>query len=814
MHVAKNSVNGEKNSSLLVANNFLKKDSELGLSDENVEIRVKRGLVNEEAVVKTKSIRRIIKDNLFTLFNLINFILAGAVIYTGSFKNLLFMGVVISNLIIGIIQEIRSKKTIDKLSILSASKVNVLRNGRISEININSLVKDDVIILKQGDQIPSDSIVLSGECEVNESLLTGESDYIVKSKGSLLYSGSYLVSGQCRAKIEHIGKNNYAFSIYKEAKNIKKAPSEMMRTFKRIILVISVFIIPIGIFLFLNQLSSSVSIQSAIVSTVAALIGMIPEGLVLLTSTVLAVSVIKLSKRKVLVQELYCIETLARVDIMCLDKTGTLTEGSMHVNSVVPIGNFSSEYVDKIIGLIVGSSLDTNPTFTAIKEKYKHIANFCQSEKADTIIPFTSDKKWSGMYFKEHGSFVLGAPEFIFSKGDLFYEKITKSISEYSNENRVVILARSNNEFEGKELPKNLVPVAYILLKDVIRKEASSTLKYFNEQNVLIKIISGDNAKTVSNIAKLVGVKNSEKFIDVSTLKTDAELEKAALEYTVFGRVTPMQKQKLIKTLKNAKHTVAMVGDGVNDVLALKEADCSIALANGSSATKNISQLILLDSNFASMPKVLLEGRRTINNIQRSASLFLVKTIYSTLLAILFLFVHMQYPFEPIQMTLTSVLTIGIPSFVLALEPNKERIKGNFLHNIMSKAFPGGVSIVFSVVLISLVSRFFGINNTDISTLCVISTSFIGFLLLFNVCKPFNLLRKFLFTFMCAGMIIGVLFFKQLFSLADFTLYLAIASLFIILIDILIFNAVFSFTKKYIEKRSTKKNNLNIARVQ
>ena len=786
--------------------NNLHGDFAFGLSDGEVKTRVEQGLVNSNSSVQTKSISKIVKDNLFTLFNFINFILAGAIIYTGSFKNLLFIGVVISNLIIGIIQEVRSKRTIDKLSILSASKIDVIRNGKVSKININDLVLDDVIILNQGDQVPSDSIVISGECEANESLLTGESDYISKSSGDLLYSGSYLVSGRCTAKVKNVGKDNYAFSIYKEAKNIKKVPSEMMRTFKRIILVVSIFIIPIGALLFLNQLASSADVKGAIVSTAAALIGMIPEGLVLLTSTVLAVSVVKLSKRKVLVQELYCIETLARVD--CLDKTGTLTEGTMYVDKVVPIGDFRNEDIEKSIGLIINSSLDTNPTFNAIKEKYKSLIDSKSLEKADSIIPFTSDKKWSGVYFKENGSFVLGAPEFVFKPGDTFYEKMVKSISRYDNENRVIVLARSDNKFNEKDLPKNLIPVAYILLKDKIRKEAKETLKYFNDQDVLIKIISGDNARTVSNIAKSVGVKNSEKFIDASTIKTDEDLEKAALEYTVFGRVTPQQKQKLVKILKKAGHTVAMVGDGVNDVLALKEADCSVALASGSSATKNVSQLVLLNSNFSSMPKVLLEGRRTINNIQRSASLFLVKTVYSTLLAILFLFIHMQYPFEPIQMTLTSVLTIGIPSFILALEPNKERISGNFLHNIMNKALPGGISIVISVVLISLVFGSIGISSRNISTLCVISTSFISFLLLFNVCKPFNLLRKFLFTSMCIGLIIGVVFFKQLFSLANFTLFLAIETVITIFLDVLIFHSVCKLTKKFIEKHSLKKNKL------
>ena len=784
-------------------------DENRGLSESDVLLRVKEGLSNTGSNVSTKSVSQIVKDNLFTLFNLVNFILALAIAYTGSFKNLTFMGVVLSNLIIGIVQEIRSKKTIDKLSILSASKVSVIRDGKEKKINTEDLVQDDIIILNQGDQIPSDSIVLSGECQVNESLLTGESDYIDKRKDDSLYSGSYIVSGRCKARVKHVGKSNYAYSIYKEAKNIKKVSSEMMKTFKKIILIISIFILPIGFFLFLNQLSSNSDVNSAIVSTAAALIGMIPEGLVLLTSTVLAVSVVRLSKYKVLVQELYCIETLARVDVMCLDKTGTLTEGTMYVDDLIPIEKEKKEDIEKYLSLFVNSSLDNNPTFTAIKQKYKDILDEAKLKKSDQIVPFSSEKKWSGAYFKEHGSFLIGAAEFIFSPEDPFYKEITKSLDIYGKENRVIVFAKSNEEFKNKNLPKNLKPLAYILIKDTLRKDAKETISYFGKQDVEIKIISGDNARTVSNIARTVGVKNSEKFIDLSKIKNEDELEKIALEYTIFGRVTPAQKQKILKALKKKGHTVAMVGDGVNDVLALKEADCSVALASGSSAAKNVSQLVLLDSNFSSMPKVLHEGRRTINNIQRSASLFLVKTIYSTLLAILFLFIRMKYPFEPIQMTLTSVLTIGIPSFILALEPNKDRISGNFLHNIMGKAFPGGVSIVLSVAIISLLSKLFGVSNSNVSTLCVISTSFIGFLILFNVCKPFNALRTFLFTLMCACMLIGIVFFKQLFSLSDFTIFLAIASLLVIFIDLLIFKFAHEFTKKFIENRNLKKNKVS-----
>ncbi len=782
-------------------------DSKRGLSSSDVSERVRKGLVNIGSTVNTKSISRIIKDNLLTLFNLVNFVLAGAIIYTGSFKNLSFMGVVLSNLIIGIIQEIRSKKTIDKLSILSASKVFAIRDGETTQISTEDLVLGDVIILNSGDQIPSDSVILEGECQVNESLLTGESDYINKTVDDLLYSGSYVVSGNCMAVVKHVGKDNYADTIYKEAKNMKKVSSEMMKTFKRIILVVSIFILPVGLLLFLNQLSNNSSIESAIVSTAAALIGMIPQGLVLLTSTVLAVSVVRLSKYKVLVQELYCIETLARVDVMCLDKTGTLTQGTMRVDSIIPVGGTSIGVIEQYISLFVKSSLDTNPTFVAIKKKYENLVGSEKLEPAHNVVPFSSERKWSGAYFKNYGSLVIGAAEFMFSNSDPLNENIFANLSKYNKKNRVVILAHSEENFRGKNLPSNLVPVAYILIKDTLRKEAKDTIEYFKGQDVEIKIISGDNAATAANIAKSAGVENSYRFIDASTIKTEKDLEEAALKYTVFGRVTPSQKQKILKYLKNVGHTVAMVGDGVNDVLALKEADCSIALASGSSAAKNVSQLVLLDSNFASMPKVLLEGRRTINNIQRSSALFLVRTIYSTLLAVIFLFIHMKYPFEPIQMMLNSVLTVGIPSFILALEPNRDRIVGSFMNNIISKSFPGGISIVLSVVLISLFSKFFGVSNADVSTLCVLSTSFIGFLVLFNVCRPFNFLRKLLFTTMCFGLVIGVVFFKQLFSLADVTLFLVIAAFVVVVMNMLLFDVSDKLAQWFIEKRSKEVNN-------
>ena len=655
------------------------KKIDIGLTKEEVEERIKENKVNYDTSLPTKSIKTIVRENIFTLFNLINILLGVAVFCVGSYKNLLFLIVIFCNTAISIIQEINSKRAVDKLSILAQAKVNCIRDGEKQEIGINSIVLDDLLMLETGNQIVADSIILEGEVEVNESFITGESDVIYKRKGDTLLSGSFVVSGKCKAEVIHIGDENYTSKISSGAKYVKKVNSEIMKSLNGIIKIVSIAIVPIGILLFFNQLGlTENSFKNAVVNTVAAIIGMIPEGLVLLTSTVLAVSVIRLSKRKVLVQELYCIETLARVDTLCLDKTGTITEGTMEVNDIIEITK-SKEELEEILSEISSASDDNNSTIEAIRAKYKNK----QKWKVINKIPFSSQKKWSGVCFKDKGSYIIGAPEFVLREK---YDEYKERIEKYSNDYRVIIVANSEGDFIEKELPDKLEVLGFVLISDVIRKEASKTLKYFKEQGVNIKIISGDNPITVSKIAKRAGVENSEKYINMQEIKTKEQLEKAAKEYTIFGRVTPVQKKELVQALKKEGHTVAMTGDGVNDVLALKEADCSIAMASGSDATRNVAELVLLDSNFASMPEIVLEGRRTINNIERSATLFLVKTIYASILAIIFLFVNMPYPFMPIQLTLISTVTIGIPSFVLALEPNKEIIKGKFLRNVISRA--------------------------------------------------------------------------------------------------------------------------------
>ena len=693
-----------------------------GLTTKEVEERKKVGKVNYDTSVPTKSIKKILYDNFFTLFNIINLILGIAIFLVGSYKNMLFLGIIILNTAISTIQEIHSKRVVDKLSIMASRKAKVIRDGKRQEISINDLVLDDVIELNTGNQIATDCIIIEGSVQVNESFITGEPDSIYKKEGDRILSGSYIVSGKCIAKVEHIGEDNYTAKISSGAKYIKKVNSEIMNALNRIIKFLTFAIIPIGIVLFYTQLQvENITFQEAIVKSVAAIIGMIPEGLVLLTSTVLAVSVIRLSKEKVLVQELYCIETLARVDTLCLDKTGTLTEGCMEVKDFLPVNRTKKE-MSNILANIAKASEDENATIEAIK---KHFTKTEKEWKTSGKFAFSSQTKWSGISFQEEGTYILGAPEFI----------LKNTIEKYAKDYRVLVLVHTKDEIKERELPENLELIGYVLILDKIRKEAKQTLKYFDKQGVDIKIISGDNPITVSKIAKQVGIKNYDQYMDMSTLEKEEEIEQVVQKYTIFGRVSPTQKKQLVEALQKAGKTVAMTGDGVNDVLALKTADCSIAMANGSDATKSISQLILLDSNFASMPKVVAEGRRTINNIERSATLFLVKTIYSGLLAVMFLFMGEAYPFVPIQMSLIGTVTIGLPSFLLALEPNKERIRGKFLKNVIKRALPVGLSVILNIFVLTLLNKSGIISEDQYSSLCVIGTGICGIILLFTLAK-------------------------------------------------------------------------------
>lgn len=754
-----------------------------GLNTEQIEERKAKNLVNFDTTIPTKSIKSIICSNFFTIFNLINLLLAIAVFLVHEYRNMLFIGLVIINTAISTIQEIHSKRVIDKLSLISSNKVKCQRNGKEEIIQTNEIVLDDILLFEAGNQIVTDSILLEGEIEVNESFVTGEADPVIKKVGDMILSGSFVVSGKGKAKVEHIGEDNFTSKISKETRYIKKIKSEIMTSLNKIIKTVSVIIIPIGALLFIGQLNiEGAMVKDAVVHTVAAIIGMIPEGLVLLTSTVLAVSVIRLSKSNVLVQELFCIETLARVNVLCLDKTGTITEGKMEVNKMIPI-NTKEDTLKEILTQIAFASEDNNATILALKEKF--VAQK-QNWKIQKRIPFSSDKKWSGIEFQEKGLYVMGAPEFILKEKQ---ENIRQEIQKYTSDYRVLLVAKVQKIGGGNELLGEIQVLGLVLITDKLRKNATETLNYFKQQGVDIRIISGDNPITVSKIAKRAGVEQAEKFIDCSTLTTEEEIKEAVKKYKVFGRVTPIQKKQIVSALKELGNSVAMTGDGVNDIIALKEADCSIAMAEGSDAARNVSQLVLLDSNFASMPKIVAEGRRTINNLERSASLFLSKTIYSTFLAILFIITSAPYPFMPIQLSLIGLVCIGIPSFVLALEPNKERVKGKFIGNVISKSIPTGLTVILNIMITLGMYKIYHLPEEIYATICVILTVFTGFMLLIKISRPFNVLRGILVP------ALAILFGACCFILKDlFTIVLPLEyiELTIILIGIAVFNFIIS----------------------
>lgn len=772
-------------------------DELTGLSKKEVEIRKEKNLVNYDTTVPTKSIKQIIKSNIFTLFNFLNFGLALALILVKSYKNIMFLGVVFCNTIISIIQEINAKRTIDKLSIISATKSKALRDGKLEEIENSEIVLDDILYLSLGNQVVTDSIIVKGTVEVNEAFITGESVPILKKEGEELLSGSFIVSGSAYVKVIHVGIDNYTAKISAEAHYIKQANSILMKSLKKIIKMVSIGILPIGLILFMRQLGIvDNTFNDAVVNTVAAILGMIPEGLVLLTSTVLAVSVVRLSKYKVLVQDLYCIETLARVDTLCLDKTGTITEGIMEVYATVPYDNKQAKEVNLILSSMTNALDDNNPTFEALKNKYHMKTDW----KMKTSIPFSSEKKYSGVEFEQKGTYILGAPEYLLQEK---YKEMEQELEQYILENRVLLLIHTDT-WNG-ELPKKYELISLILIRDKIRKEAKETLKYFKEQGVSIKVISGDNVVTVSNIAARAGIENYDKMIDMSKINTKEELYKAALNYTVFGRVSPIQKKELIMALKENGHIVAMTGDGVNDVLALKEADCSIAIASGTDAARNVSELVLLNSNFDAMPAVVAEGRRTVNNIERSATLFLTKTTYATVLAVVFAILGLQYPFIPIQLTLTSVVTIGIPSFVLALQPNKSRIEGSFLKKVFSKSIPSALTIVFNILVIMLASNLFHFTDDQVSTMCVFMNGFVGFRLLYQLCKPFNLLKKTLFISMITLMLLQCIFLREFYSLVWLNFRMVILLGGLMIISLLAFRLFTDFIEWRIKKGELKR---------
>lgn len=714
-------------------------DIRYGLNSDQVNEYFENGWSNEPVEPPSKTVPEIIKSNLFTYFNLVFAVLAALLILAGSFRNLTFLPVILANLFIGIIQEIRAKNTLDKLSVLNAPKALVVREGRQFSIPAEELVLDDIVIFKAGNQICADAIVVDGEVSVNESLLTGESDEISKKPGDELMSGSFIVSGECYARLDKVGEDSYISKLTLEAKAMNsEEQSEMIRVLDKLVGVVGILIIPIGLLLFGQQFFfSGASFSKSITSMVAAVIGMIPEGLYLLASVALVVSVMRLASKKVLVHDMKCIETLARVNVLCVDKTGTITENTMEVNGEIPMDGYDSQSMaplKQIISDFASAMSSDNITMKAMKDYF----NKPSGRKAVSVSPFSSQFKYSGAAF-EDGSYVLGAPEFVLRED---YDNYREQIEQYSSEGyRVLVFGIYDGVIDGKALTGKVTPLGLVFLSNPIRKEAPETFKYFENQGVEIKVISGDNPVTVSQVALQAGIANADNYIDASTLTTDEAIEDAVLRYTVFGRVTPDQKRKFVRALKKAGRTVAMTGDGVNDVLALKDADCSVAMASGSDAAAQASQLVLLDSNFACMPSVVMEGRRVVNNIERSASLFLVKNIFSFLLSLFSVCFMINYPLEPSQISMISMFTIGVPAFFLALQPNKNIIQGHFLSNVLIKALPAGITDFLVVGALVVFGQVFEVGETDISTACTMLLAIVGFVILYNISKPMNALR-------------------------------------------------------------------------
>lgn len=735
-----------------------KPDVATGLSNRQVNNRILQNKINKNANPKTKSIGAIIRHNLFTLFNLVNIILASALIYVGSYKNMLFMGIVITNFCIDIVQELRAKRATDRLSLMAAATVTVRRNKKELTLRSEEVVLDDILLYSPGKQVVTDSIVLEGECEVNESFLTGESEPVLKSKGDMLYSGSFISSGSCIAQADAVGTDNASYEITAGAKKLKNRASEIVKSLRKIIRIISVVIIPLGMLFFVRQytLPENTYVQ-ATENTVAALIGMIPEGLILLTSTVLAVIVIKLAKRKVLVNALYSVEMLARTDVICLDKTGTLTEGSMRVEDIIILNPDKKQEAETILASM-HAALDSNHTLSAIGKHFDGLVIL----KAENIIPFSSKKKWCGAYFTDKGAYILGAPDVVLGENE---SDILSHANLLATEYRVLCLSSSATVSSDGELPKERKAVCLILLSDTIRPNAKETVEYFINQGVAVKIISGDNPITVSHVAKSVGIDGWDKAVDMSSVTDDGEIEKIADKYVVFGRTNPLQKQLLIKALRANGHTVAMTGDGVNDVLAMKEADCSIAIAEGTDAARTVADIVLLDSSFEAVPRIVEEGRTAINNIQRTASLFLVKTIYSTLLTLIFLFMITPYPFKPIQLTLISCVSIGVPAFFLAFQSNKERVKGGFLQNVMLKAAPTGITIVIGVLAVHILSRKLGLTHDEVVMISVLLTGIIALLGVLFISLPLDRLRLTLVVAMSGIFAVSILVFRDWFEI-------------------------------------------------
>lgn len=729
-------------------------DPQSGLSAEQVKRRFAQGENNYKVESSTLSVPEIVRSNVCTYFNLVFAVIAVLLAIVGAWSDMLFLPIIVANTCIGIIQEVHSKKVLDKLSILNAPHAVVIRDGKRQEIPADQLVLDDIVEFSAGSQIPADAKVVSGELQVNESLITGESDEIEKREGDSLLSGSFVVSGKACARLEKVGKDSYISKLTLQATKSKKGEqSEMIRSLNYLIMVMGIIIIPIGIALFVQSfIYNEGTFHDSITGMVAAIIGMIPEGLYLLTSVALAVSSVRLAQKKVLIHDMKCIETLARVNVLCVDKTGTITEPGMHVYDFSVLDGADQLEISQLLADFVAAQEKDNATMEALKAHFSNGSGMLARE----VYSFSSETKYSGAVMNDGKSYVIGAPEFVL-RGQ--FAQYQEQIATYSSKGyRVLVFAQYEGTLDRKPLTEPVLPLCFVMLANPIRKGAKETFTYFAENDVDIKVISGDNPLTVSVIAAEAGIVGAERFVDASTLKEKEDYYRAVEEYTVFGRVTPSQKRMLVQALKEHKKTVAMTGDGVNDVLALKDADCSVAMASGSEAASNVAQLVLLDSDFSRMPSVVAEGRRVVNNIERTAALYIVKNIFSMLLAIFSVILMLDYPLEPSQVSLISMFTIGIPSFVLALEPNKELIRGHFLTNVLVRALPAGLTDFIVVSGLVIFCREFQVDLDCLSTSCTILVAIVGFMILHRIARPMNTGHIVMLVGVIAGWILCMLF--------------------------------------------------------
>ena len=741
-----------------------------GLTQAEVEARIADGQVNAIQDSSNRSVKDIVMGNTLTFFNFINIVLLALVLSVRSYKNMLFIFIIIANTLIGIFQEIKAKITLDKLKILTVSHVDVIRDGVKKSITVSELVKDDVILLKSGGQIPADGVILDGEVDVNESLLTGESDSIHKTCGSKVLSGSFVTSGKAMCLLTEVGHDCYMEKLSSEAKQFKRYKTELQRNLDTILKFISIIIVPLGIILFAKQywISGSTYEQAAL-DTVAAVLGMIPEGLVLLTSVALALGAVRLARRSTLVRELFCIETLARVDTLCLDKTGTITEGHLCVQGEESV----KEDIDleQLMGRMVGALGDENETFQALRQHYKRN----QSANTKLVLPFSSERKFSGVVFEGEGTYLMGAYQFIFPQAD---PAVLEKIAEYASQGlRVLTVAHSPNEMTDYTLAEGFEIVGFVFMTDVVRKNAPDILGYFEEQGVDLKVISGDDPVTVAAIAARAGLKDADKYIDATTIHTDEEMEDAILKYSVFGRVTPKQKQQMVRLLKQNGRTVAMTGDGVNDVLALKDADVSIAMASGSEAAKNTANLVLLNSDFASLPHIVNEGRRVINNIKAAASMFLIKTGFSVLTALLTIIVGQNYPFQPIQLSVINGCAVAIPTMLLQLEPSFQKVNKHFFREVLRMSMPAAITITAMITIINNIGHSIGTPREMLSTVCVLATGWVYLITLRQVYSPMTGYRKFVIYLMQTAYLVAMVIGQRIMELVGLNFTCVIVTL-------------------------------------